>query len=252
MIHIKNQDQIKSMQKGGKILSDVLWEVLSHVKEGVTEEELDLLAEKRIKEKGGEEGFKKVPGYRHTVCVATNDVVVHGIPTSYALQNGDVICIDCGVYLDGFHTDMAETVVVGGERYTPDGVKKFLATGKKALEEGIKEAKVGNRIGHISQKIQSIVEPAGYAIVHNLVGHGVGRDLHEEPEIPGFLKGSINKTPEIKEGMTLAIEVIYNMGSKDVTLDRDGWTIRTKDGSLSAVFERSIVVTKTGPELLTP
>lgn len=252
MIHIKNKSQIESMKKGGEILSFALREVLSQVREGVSEEELDELAETIIKEKGGQEGFKKVPGYIHTICVATNDVVVHGIPTPYKLKNGDVICIDCGVFYEGFHTDMAETVVVGGEDKVSKDIQKFLNTGKTALVEGIKQAKIGNRIGHISQVIQSIVEPAGYSIVRNLVGHGVGKDLHEEPEIPGFIKGSITKTPEIKEGMTLAIEVIYNMGSRDVVLDRDGWTIRTKDGALSAVFERSIVVTKDGPKYLTP
>lgn len=252
MIHIKSKDQIKSMKIGGKILSDVLNEVLKHAKEGVSEEELDELAEVLIKEKGGEEGFKKVPGYFNTICVATNDVVVHGIPTPYKLKNGDVICIDCGVFYEGLHTDMAETIVVGGDTKVSKDVKKFLDTGKLALEEGIKVAKIGNRIGNISQAIQSVVEPAGYSIVRNLVGHGVGKSLHEEPEIPGFIRGSLTKTAEIKEGMTLAIEVIYNMGSKDIMLDKDGWTIRTKDGSLSAVFERSIVVTKDGPELLTP
>lgn len=261
MIDIKTSDQIKSMEKGGKILSDVLWEVMAAVKPGVTELELDALAEKRIRELGGEPGFMKVPGYRHTVCFCTNDVVVHGIPSAYRLQAGDVVCIDCGVFYEGFHTDMAETVIVdengAWQKAHPEEYearKRFLAIGKKALEAGIAQAKVGNRIGHISQAIQDITEKeGGYAIVRSLIGHGVGRELHEEPEVPGFLDRAIEKTPLLKQGMTIAIEVIYNMGDKEVVYrGDDDWTIVSEDGSLSAVFERSVAVTEQGTILLTP
>lgn len=257
MIHIKNETELTAMRKGGKMLSDTLWEVISSVKPGVSEIELDSLAEKLIREKGGEPGFKKVPGYNHTICAATNDVVVHGIPTDYRLQEGDVICVDCGVYYNSFHTDMAETIRVQSAKCKAqseeDEVDKFLNVGKRALDEAIKVAKPGNRVGHISKVIQDIVEKEhGYSIVRSLVGHGVGKKLHEPPEVPGFLAEPIGKTPELKEGMTIAIEVIYNMGGKDVVMDDDGWTIRTKDGSLSAVFERSVVITKNGAELLTP
>jgi methionyl aminopeptidase len=261
MIDIKTPKQIESMKTGGKILSDVLWEVMKAARPGVSELELDTLAEKLIRERGGEPGFQKVPGYKHTICACTNDVVVHGIPSDYRLKEGDVICVDCGVFYEGFHTDMAETVIVddsgkwqraNGKEYSKR--KQFLDFGKKALEAGIKEARIGNRIGHISKAIQDIVEKeGGYSIVRTLIGHGVGRELHEEPEVPGFLLGSLEKTPLLVEGMTIAIEVIYNMGDKNVVYKgNDDWTIVSEDGSISSVFERSVVITKDGPELLTP
>ncbi len=250
MIDIKNEHQIKSMQKGGQILSDVLWEVLKSVKPGVSELEIDALAEKLIREKGGEPGFQKVSGYKHTICACTNDVVVHGIPSAYIFKEGDVVCIDCGVYFEGYHTDMAETVIVSSN---DEEKEKFLAVGKHALEEGIKAAVLGNKIGHISKTIQDIVEKeAGYSIVRSLIGHGVGKELHEEPEVPGFLDRKIEKTPALVEGMTIAVEVIYNMGTKEVLYaGTDDWSIKSADGSISAVFERSIAITQNGPLMLT-
>lgn len=256
MIDIKTEKEIEIMAYGGKILSDVLLEVLKHVKAGVSELEIDAMAERSIRERGGEPGFMKVPGYQHAICVSTNDVVVHGIPTNYIFKEGDVVGIDCGVYYEGFHTDMSETIQVKSEKLkvksSEKSVGKFLKTGKRALEEAIKMAVVGNHIGNISAVIQKIIEGAGYNVVASLIGHGVGRELHEEPEIPGFMLGKIEKTPKIKEGMTLAIEVIYNMGKADVVYaNRDGWTIKTADGNTSGVFERTIAVTKKGPILLT-
>lgn len=255
MIQVKTAEEIASMKKGGKILSEVLWEVMKAVKPGVTELELDALAEKLIREKGGEPGFQKVPGYKHTICACTNDVVVHGIPSAYRLQAGDILCVDCGVYFEGFHTDMAETTIVQSAKSKVQSDKeRFVAIGKKALEAGIKEAKVGNHIGQISKAIQDIVEKnGGYSIVRSLVGHGVGRELHEAPEVPGFLSGSVEKTPVLLEGMTIAIEVIYNLGGPGVVYKgNDDWTIASEDGSLSSVFERSVLLTKGGPVLLTP
>lgn len=254
MIRIKKREDIGKMKTGGKILAEVFLEVLKYVRPGVTELALDRLAGELIIKKGGEPGFKKVPGYVHTICTSTNDVVVHGIPTNYMFKEGDIVGVDCGVYYEGFHTDMAETTIVQNSEFKIQNgeKKKFLETGKKALEEAIKVAKVGNRIGHISKTIQNIVEGSGYSIVRNLVGHGVGRELHEEPEIPGFLADSIKKTPLLIEGMTIAVEVIYNMGKKDVVYgNNDGWTITTKDGSLSAVFERTIAIVGNGPVILT-
>jgi len=219
--------------------------------------EIDEMAEKLILEKGGEPGFKKVEGYKHTICISTNDVVVHGIPTGYKFKEGDVVGIDCGVYYKGFHTDMSETLRVSSQKSKVessklDDVDKFLDIGKYALEKGIGQAIVGNRVGHISKIIQEIVEKQnGYSIVRTLVGHGVGKELHEEPEVPGFLYGKIEKTPLLKEGMVIAVEIIYNMGNPDLMLDDDGWTLRTKDGSLSGLFERTIAITKNGPVILT-
>lgn len=248
MITIKSKQEIEIMKKGGAILAQVMREVLEHVRPGVSELGLEKLANDLIIKKGAFPGFKKVQGYKYATCLAVNDVVVHGLPKNNLLKEGDIIGIDCGVYFEGFHTDMAETVKVQGEEKETD---EFLQTGRKALNEAIKMAKPGNRIGHISQTIQDIIESHGYSIVRNLVGHGVGKKLHEEPEIPGFVYEKIEKTPLIKEGMTLAIEVIYNMGKKEVKTDTDGWTIRTRDGSLSGLFERSIVVTEKGPVILT-
>lgn len=262
---VKTKDEIEIMKVGGKILVQTLYEVLEQVQPGVSELELDQLAEKLIKEKGAEPGFKKVPGYKHTICISTNDVVVHGVPTNYRLQEGDVVGIDCGVYYKGFYTDMAETrrVSIQSSRLAAkrakfkvqslDKVDKFLETGKKALEEGIKAAKLGNRIGHISKAIQDVVEKeGGYSVVKSLVGHGVGRDLHEQPEVPGFLNIKIEKTPFLQERITIAIEVIYNMGNSEVIYsDNDGWTIKTKDGSISGLFEKTVVITKAGPLVLT-
>lgn len=254
MIDIKTKDEIKRMQEGGTILAYVLSEVLRYAKVGVSELELDKLAEKLILEKGAEPAFKRVAGYKHAICISTNDVVVHGIPTSYKLKEGDVVGIDCGVYYKGFNTDAAQTVRIkdGGLRIKDDDIDRFLKTGKRALMEALKQAIVGNRVGNISQKIQQIVEGASYSVVRSLIGHGVGRKLHEDPEVPGFLDISLEKTPLLKEGMTIAVEVIYNMGSSDVVYaNSDGWSIKTKDNSLSGLFEKTIAITKDGPLILT-
>lgn len=250
MIDDKTRKKIEVMRTAGKMLGEVLFEVLSTVKPGTTEIELDRLAERLILEKGGESGFKKVDGYQHTICVSTNNVVVHGIPKERILKEGDIIGIDCGVYLDGYHTDMAETVVVG--RTDDKEIIKFLVTGKKAMYEGIKQAKIGHRVGHISRSMQETMEGSGYSVVRSLVGHGVGKELHEEPEIPGYLEREIRKTPVLTEGMTIAIEAIYNMGGSGVKYEgTDDWTIVSEDGSPAGLFERTILITDSGPELIT-
>lgn len=264
MINRKTKPEIEKMRQGGKILAGVLFELLENIKPGVSEIEIDQLAEKLIRTKGAFPGFKKVKGYKHSICVSTNNAVVHGVPTNYKFKNGDVVGIDCGVYYKGFHTDMAETLRVksqitnllagkaGHKSQKVDMIDKFIETGKKALNEAIKAAKIGNRIGSISKTIQGIIETQGYSVVRSLVGHGVGKRLHEEPEIPGFLSVPIAKTPKLLEGMTIAIETIYNMGKSDVVLSNDdSWTIKTADASISGLFERTIVVTKDGPVVLT-
>jgi methionyl aminopeptidase len=255
MIHLKTKEEIKIMKMGGKILAEVLGEVMKRVEVGVSELELDKLAEKLIIQKGGEPGFKKVEGYEHTICISTNDVVVHGIPTNYKLKEGDKVGIDCGVFYKGFHTDMAQTTMVKGKELNKEyanDIDKFLKTGEKAMWDGIRAAKLGKRIGDISKAIQNTVEGQGYSVVRSLIGHGVGKELHEDPEVPGFLDGPILKTPLLKEGMTIAIEVIYNMGKSDVVYSgNDGWTIKTKDSSLSGLFERTIAITKRNPEIIT-
>ena len=247
--------KITKMSRAGVILGDFLEQVMDAIKPGVSELDLDRLAEKLITGKGGFPGFKKVPGYHHTICVSTNDVVVHGIPTDRIIAEGDIVGVDCGVYLEGYHTDMAETKMVVGQRSRiMDGPQKeeFLRTGKRAMFAGIKQAKPGNHVGDISRAIQEIVEGAGYSVVRSLVGHGVGKQLHEHPEIPGYLEGEIEDTALLKNGMTIAIEVIYNMGSPEVVYtDGDDWTIVSEDGSLSGLFERTVLVTESGPKLIT-
>lgn len=250
-----DKQKIDAMTIGGKILGEVLLEVTSSIVPGMTEIEIDQLADKLIREKGGEAGFKKVYGYKYATCISTNDVVVHGIPTSRVLQEGDIIGVDCGVFYNEYHTDMSETIKIKSNKEkikNEEETDRFLITGKKALVAGISQARVGNRVGHISHALQSVIEKGGYSIVKNLVGHGIGRDLHEKPEIPGYLAKKIENTPLLREGMTIAIEVIYNQGSDEVMYrGDDGWTIITSDGKLSGVFERTLLLTTSGPRILT-
>jgi len=246
------------MKKSGKILSDVMWEVIDFIEPGVTEIEVENLAEKLINGKGGEIAFRRVDDYKFATCISTNNVVVHGIPTKYKLKEGDIIGVDCGVYFKGWNSDMSETIKVKSKgskakSLEEDDVDKFLAVGKKALNEGIKAAVGGNRIGHISQAIQKVVEiDNSYSVVRALIGHGIGKELHEAPEVPGYLGKKIEKTPHLLPGMTIAIEVIYNMGGFDVQLEKDGWTISSKDNSLSGLFERTVAITDKNPIILTP
>lgn len=251
-IQLKTPQEIDIMRKSGKILSETVWDVLHHAKPGISELELDQLAEKLIVQKGGEPGFKKVRGYHHTICAATNDVVVHGIPGPYKLKEGDIFGLDCGVILDGFNTDMSETIVVGKAKNQK--VYRFLDIGKRALEEAIREVRPGNHIGDISATIQRIVEKeGGYGVTRELIGHGVGRKLHEDPPVPGYVTKRLEKTPLLVPGMVIAIEVIYNMGSHEIVFaGTDDWTIKSKDGSLSGLFERTVAVTDSGYEILTP
>ncbi len=253
MIDLKSEEEIGEMKEGGHILALVLAECLKNVKVGVSEKKIDEIADSLIQKYGGKPAFKMVEGYKHTTCISTNNVVVHGIPSEYKFKEGDVVGIDCGVYYEGFNTDMSETVSVGdSDTAKKEEIDIFLKTGKEALNRAIKKAVIGNRVGHISETIQEIIEGQDYAIVRSLVGHGVGRHLHEDPEIPGFIDKKIEKTPKLSRGMTIAIEIIYNMGGPDVVYSKDdGWTIATKDGSLSGLFERSVAITEKGPVLLT-
>lgn len=242
------------MKQAGRVLGETVQELVHTVSAGMTELEVDKLAENLIRARGGEPGFRKVPGYQHTICISVNNVVVHGIPKKRILKAGDVVGIDCGVYLNGYHTDMAETILIKKSKLKTqhEAVEKFLKTGKQALFAGIRQVKAGNRVGHISSAIQKIVEGGGYSVVRNLVGHGVGKELHEEPEIPGYLERTIEKTPLLKEGMTIAVEVIYNMkGNKVIYEGTDNWTIVTEDNSISGLFERTVLVGEEGVELIT-
>ncbi|EKD24419.1 MAG: hypothetical protein ACD_81C00024G0004 [uncultured bacterium] len=244
----KIKTELQRMEEGGKMLGRILSQLLKDAKPGVVLQDLETMAQDLIAKTGGTPSFQTVKGYRWATCLCINDVVVHGVPSGYKLNRGDVLTIDIGLIYKGLHTDMAWTKVVGGDKEK----EKFLKTGIYALENAIKVATAGNRIGHISKAIEETIEGAGYSIVKSLVGHGVGAELHEPPQVPGFVRGSLNRTELLIAGMTIAIEVIYAKGKGAVVYaNDDGWSIATADGSLSAVFEYTIAVRDGSPLILT-
>ena len=251
MIPKKNHAQIRVMQEGGKRLSWILSQVLKEIKPQVALCQLDRLAETLIKKQGGRPSFKMVHGYYWATCININEGIVHGIPNEYLLKENDFVSIDIGMFYQGFHLDMAQTVKVQAskQKLTKDN---FLKIGEKALKKAIDMAKAGNRVGHISQAMEKEIKKAGFSPIEALTGHGVGEKLHEEPQIPCFLAEKLEKTPLLENGMTLAVEVIYAQGKPDVVLANDGWTIKTADGKLSGLFEETIVVRKDQPLVLTP
>ncbi len=245
--------KIAAMEKGGKVLGAILAELLDFSQPGISLLEIESLAQKRIQEAGMKPSFSTVGNYQWATCLCVNDVIVHGIPTPYVLKQGDLFTVDIGLIHDEYHTDTAWTKVVHGSPFVVDSnIQRFLDVGEKTLKKAVAQARAGNRVGHISKAIQKAVEGAGYGIVKTLVGHGVGKTLHEPPQIPGFVKGAIEKTPLLTAGMTIAIEVIYTMGKPLISYHDDGWSIGTRDHSLSAVFEQTIAVTEAGPLIVTP
>lgn len=250
MIEIKNESQIQLMAEGGQILGQILKQLIKMARAGVSTRDLDQEAEDLIGKALGRPSFKMVPNYKFATCLCVNEVVVHGLPSIYILKEGDILGIDVGIFYKGFHLDAARSLVVGNSLKFKEK-EEFLKTGEKAMIEAIQVARVRNRVGDISKVIQQIVEAAGYSVVRELTGHGIGRTLHEEPPVPCFLEGEITKTPLLKAGMTLAIEVIYNQGGSGVVFDQDGWTVRTKDDKLSGLFEDTVAITNRGPIVLT-
>jgi len=254
MIPIKTEREIKLMKEGGQKLAFVFAEVVKKIKPGVSLRQLDSLAEELIIKQGGFPSFKTVKGYHWATCININEGVVHGIPDNYRIKKGDLVSLDMGMLYKGFHTDMARTLWVRNPKSNPPAGgqnPKFLIAGKEALKMAIKAAKAGNRVGHISAAIEKVIRKAGFNPVEALTGHGVGKKLHEDPQIPCFLAQPINRTSVLQPGMTLAIEVIYVKGRPDLVLTRDGWTIKTADGSLSGLFEDTILITKREPVVLT-
>jgi methionyl aminopeptidase len=252
MIDLKTPAEIAVMREGGRKLGLIRDELVGFAKPGVTLLDIENQAQEKIKAAGGTPSFSTVEGYKWATCLCIDDEVVHGIPTSRKLKPGEVLTIDVGMVYQGFHTDTAYTSIIEGQDQFSDEVRRFLDTGEKTLYNAIAKARPGNRIGHISREIQTGIEGSGYHIVRTLVGHGVGRTLHEEPMIPGFLKGNIEDTVMLKKGMTIAVEIIYAMGSGAIIYDNnDGWTLATKDGSLSAVFEHSLAITDSEALVLT-
>lgn len=233
------------MEKSGRIAAAALKKAIDEIREGVTGIEVDKVAEAEIYRLGGDLSYKSVPGYKFATCITVNDQVVHGIPTNRKFKEGDLVSVDLAVEFRGWHTDCAWSILLGKDPKK----EKFLKVGEEALWNGIGKALDGNRVGDISHAIESKVEGAGYSVVRSLVGHGVGKSLHEEPEIPGY--GDSGKGVLLKSGMTLAIEVIYTMGKHEVVLDSDGWTYSTQDKSFAGLFEMSVIVAKERAEVLT-
>jgi methionyl aminopeptidase len=246
VIVCKSPSEIERMRAANALVAGVLAQLSAMVAPGVTTAELDAAAERLVREGGAEPAFKGYRGYPATLCASINEQVVHGIPSSRALAEGDIISLDMGVKLDGFYGDSAVTVPVGR---VDEDVKKLLRVTQEALEKGIAQVRLGGRISDIGHAIQAHVEANGFSVVREFVGHGIGASLHEEPQIANY--GEAGRGPRLAEGMTLAIEPMVNMGRPGVKVLADGWTAVTRDGSLSAHFEHTVAVTKTGPLVLT-
>lgn len=244
MISIRTDEEIQIMKEGGKITAGALDAVLKNVKVGVKLSELDKIAEDFILKAGAKPSFKMVEGYKYTTCININEGLVHGIPNDTVVKTGDLVKVDLGAFYKGFHTDLSYTVEVGTNKYT-----QFLKAGEEAINEAIKQCVAGNHIGDISFAIQKVIEGAGLSISRELIGHGVGKELHEDPEIPGY--GVMGRGPLIKKGMVFALEVIYQAGKPDLAFEKDGWTIRTKDRSMAGLFEHTVAITDNKPVVLT-
>ncbi len=246
MILLKNERDAEAMRRSGAVASAVLEEVGSYIQPGVTTRDIDNFAAERIKSYGAKSaflGYRKFPCH---LCISVNEQVVHGLAGNRRAEFGDIISLDCGVVYNGFIGDTAKTVAVGG-----CGViaQRLMDVTERALYEGIAQAVLGNRVVDISRAIQNYVEENGYKVVREFVGHGVGRSMHEDPQIPNFVEKK--SSPKLKTGMTLAIEPMVNAGRGEVQILKDGWTVVTKDGSLSAHFEHTVLITEVGPEILT-
>jgi methionyl aminopeptidase len=246
LIVLKSEDEIKRMAESCRIVAEVLEGIKKIVAPGITTKELDGFSESYIHSQKAVPAFKGYRGYPASMCTSVNEQVVHGIPSSIKLKEGDVISLDIGVYFKGFYGDAAVTLPVGK---IDDNAERLLSVTEQSLETAIAETVAGNRLSDISSVIQKRVESEGFSVVRNFVGHGIGRELHEEPQIPNF--GRPGEGPELREGMTLAIEPMVNAGSWEVDILNDGWTAVTKDGSLSAHFEHTVAVTKNGQSILT-
>ena len=246
MIFIKDDLALAAMRKAGKIVGETLLLLENKIKPGISTGELDRIAEEFIIGKGAKPSFKGLYGFPKTLCISVNNQVVHGIPGDYILKEGDIVSIDCGAFVDGFHGDAARTFPVGK---VSENAERLIQVTRDCFFEGIKFAQIGNRLTDISHAIQKYVEANGFSIVKTFVGHGIGRDLHEDPEVPNF--GRPGKGPMLTKGMALAIEPMVNEGSFRVRTLKDNWTVVTSDGSLSAHYENTVAILSDGPEILT-
>ena len=246
MVFYKTEEEIEVIRRGARILSQAHGEVAALVRAGITTGELDARAEEFIKDHGGRPSFKGYNGFPYSLCISVNSVVVHGFPSKYELQPGDIVSVDCGVFFEGYHSDSAYTHPV--EEVSPE-VQHLLDVTKASLYLGIEKAVAGNRMGDISSTIQQFAEKEGFSVVRELVGHGIGRNLHEAPEVPNY--GKRGQGLKLQPGLVLAIEPMINAGSKNIVQESDGWTIRTRDNKPSAHFEHTVVVRKDKAEILT-
>jgi methionyl aminopeptidase len=253
MIHKKTVQEIEIMRDGGKRLGNVLAQLLAFAQPGISLVEIDKKAGELIAGYSAVPSFTTVKGYKWPTCLCVNENVVHCIPTKRILEDGDILTIDVGLIYKGFHTDTAWTKIVGTDTSAEkESKEKFLQVGQLALSEAIKLATIGTHIGTMSASTQKIIESAGYSIIKSLVGHGVGKELHEDPQVPNYVRGDYRNTYQFRGGETVAIEPIYVMGKPNVVYEKnDGWTIATRDRSLAAVFEHSIALTQNGPLILT-
>jgi methionyl aminopeptidase len=246
MIHYKTSEEVQIIKEGAQILGKAHGEVAKYVKEGVKTSFLDKIAEEYIRDFNGVPSFKGYNGFPSSLCISVNEVVVHGFPSDYVLKDGDIISVDCGVFHQGFHSDSAYTYPVG--EVSPKVLSLLKAT-KESLYLGIESAVFGNRIGDIGYAIQKFVEAKGYTVVRELVGHGLGKNLHEAPEVPNY--GKKGSGPLMKDGLVIAIEPMINLGTRNIVQEKDGWTIRTADRKVSAHYEHTVAVFEDKTEILT-
>ena len=258
-IKLKTPKEIAIIAEGGQKLKRILNKAVRLAQVGERLDYIEAQVWKEIELAGGKPAFARVPGYKWATCININEGVVHGIPNKYQLKASDVVTIDMGMFYKGWNTDTSTTFRVNdsktsvpkNQKVSSEEIDKFLATGKRALQKAIAQARPNKRIGNISLAIQETVEKAGYTCLRNLTGHGVGRKLHEPPAIPCFIEKEIELTPLIKPGMVIAIEVIYAMGDYQTETDSDGWTIKMKDGKIAAVFEKTIAIVDDGSLICT-
>jgi methionyl aminopeptidase len=246
MIIRKSQQEIEKMAAAGRVVAETIAHVGEHLEPGITTRELDRIGEEFIRARGGVPTSKGYRGFPAALCISPNDMVVHGIPGEYTVADGDLISIDIGITLDGLVADSAYTFAVGE---IGDRARRLLETAKDGLAAGIEEARLGNRVGDISAAVQRVVEGAGFSVIRTLVGHGVGRFYHEDPQVPNF--GFPGQGERLREGMTIAIEPMITAGGPDVYMHDDLWSISTSDGSLAAHFEHTVAITQEGPRILT-
>lgn len=246
MIHLKSAREIEQMAEAGRLLACCHREIKKKIRPGITTKEIDEFVERYLAEHGATPEQKGYQGYPYATCASVNDVICHGFPSAKPLQSGDIVTIDMVVNLNGWLADSAWSYRVGE---VSDEAERLLQTTKEALYAGIEQAVVGNRIGDIGHAIQQIAEPRGYSVVRQFIGHGIGKTMHEDPQVPHF--GKPGRGRRLKEGMVITIEPMINTGSFLAKVDDDGWTARTEDGGLSAQYEHTVAITAAGPRILT-